>query len=59
MRPILLLARDCITYWMNVWVAPVEWAYDLIESELESEGSPAPAPPEASELFCRNGGHAS
>ncbi|MDB5502864.1 MAG: hypothetical protein JWR89_2766 [Tardiphaga sp.] len=38
MTPALLLARDCIIYWVNVWLAPVEGAFDLIESELVRRG---------------------
>ena len=35
MTPALLLARDCIIYWVNVWLTPVECAFDMIESELQ------------------------
>jgi len=35
MTPALRLARDCIIYWVNVWLAPVECAFDMIESELQ------------------------
>ncbi|RXT42909.1 hypothetical protein B5V03_24090 [Bradyrhizobium betae] len=51
MTPALLLARDCIIYWVNVWVAPVECVFDMIESELVRRGvalegpSPLPRPP--------------
>lgn len=38
MTPALLLARDCIIYWVNVWLAPVECVYDVIESELVRRG---------------------
>ena len=38
MTPALLLARHCIIYWVNVWLAPVECAFDLIESELVRRG---------------------
>lgn len=38
MTTALLLARDCIIYWVNVWVAPVECVFDLIESELVRRG---------------------
>lgn len=38
MTPMLLLSRDCIIYWVNVWIAPVECVFDLIESELERRG---------------------
>ena len=34
----LLLSRDCIICWVNVWLAPVECVFDLIESELERRG---------------------
>jgi hypothetical protein len=36
--PALLFARDCIIYWVNVWLLPVEYAFDMIESELERRG---------------------
>lgn len=38
MTPALLIARDCIIYWVNVWIAPVEYVFDTIESELERRG---------------------
>ena len=38
MTPALLLARDCIIYWVKVWLAPVECAFDTIESELVRRG---------------------
>ena len=38
MTTALLLARDCIICWVNVWLAPVECAFDLIESELVRRG---------------------
>ena len=38
MTPMLLLSRDCIFYWTNVWIVPVEVVLDLIESELELRG---------------------
>jgi hypothetical protein len=38
MTPALLLSRDCIIYWVNVWLAPVECAFDMIESELVRRG---------------------
>lgn len=38
MTPALLLARDCIIYWVNVWLAPVECMFDMIESELVRRG---------------------
>jgi hypothetical protein len=30
--------RDGIIYWVNVWLAPVECMFDMIESELVSRG---------------------
>ncbi|WP_198024772.1 hypothetical protein [Bradyrhizobium sp. Cp5.3] len=46
MTPLLLLSRDCIIYWVNIWIAPVEYVFDLIESELERRGiSPECADP--------------
>jgi hypothetical protein len=38
MTPALLIARDCIIYWVNVWTAPVECVFDVIESELARRG---------------------
>ena len=38
MTPVLLLARDCIILWVNVRLAPVEYAFDIIESELDRRG---------------------
>jgi hypothetical protein len=38
MTPALLIARDCIIYWVNVWIAPVECVFDMIESELARRG---------------------
>lgn len=38
MTPALLLARDCIIYWVNIWIAPVEYTFDMIESELVRRG---------------------
>jgi len=35
MTQALLLARDFIIYWLNVSLVPVEFAYDMIESELQ------------------------
>jgi hypothetical protein len=40
MTPMLLLSRDCIIYWVNVWIAPVECVFDMIESELKRRGIP-------------------
>jgi hypothetical protein len=34
----LLLARDCIICWVTVWLAPVEFMFDMIESELVRRG---------------------
>ena len=39
MTSALLLARDCIIYSVNVWLAPVECAFNMIESELMRRGS--------------------
>jgi hypothetical protein len=38
MTPALLLTRDCIISRAHVWLAPVEYAFDTIESELERRG---------------------
>jgi len=38
MTPSLLFARDFIIHWVNFWVAPVEFTFDMIESELERRG---------------------
>jgi len=38
MTPALLIARDCIIYWVNIWIAPVECVFDVIESELARRG---------------------
>jgi hypothetical protein len=38
MTPALLIARDCIIYWVNFWIAPVEYVFDMIESELARRG---------------------
>jgi hypothetical protein len=38
MTPSLLFARVCIIYWVNVWIAPVECVFDVIECELERRG---------------------
>ena len=38
MTPALLIARDSIIYWVNVWLVPVECAFDMIESELCQRG---------------------
>ena len=38
MTPALLLVRDCIIYSVNVWLVPVECAFNMIESELVRRG---------------------
>ncbi len=38
MTPALLIARDCIIYWVNVWIARLECVFDAIESELARRG---------------------
>ncbi|WP_168195377.1 hypothetical protein [Bradyrhizobium sp. NAS80.1] len=38
MTPLLLLSRDCFICWVNIWIAPVECVFDLIESELAHRG---------------------
>ena len=38
MTPALLLVRDCIIYSVNVWLIPVECAFNIIESELVRRG---------------------
>ena len=38
MTSALLLARDCIVYSVNVWLVPVECAFNMIESELVRRG---------------------
>lgn len=38
MTPALLFVRDCIIYSVNVWLVPVEYAFNLIESELVRRG---------------------
>lgn len=38
MTPVLLLARDCIIYSVNMWLLPVECVFDIIESELARRG---------------------
>lgn len=38
MTSALLLARDGIICWVAVWLAPVECAFDMIESELVRRG---------------------
>jgi hypothetical protein len=34
----LFFARDCIIYSVNVWLVPVECAFNTIESELVRRG---------------------
>ena len=41
MTSALLLARDCIVYSVNVWLVPVECAFNMIESELARRRNPA------------------
>jgi hypothetical protein len=36
--PALLIARGLIIHWVTLWLAPVEHAFDMIESELERRG---------------------
>ncbi|WP_167767602.1 hypothetical protein [Bradyrhizobium frederickii] len=48
MTPALLIARNCIICWVNVWIAPIECAFDVIESELARRGI---APDEAFRLI--------
>jgi hypothetical protein len=38
MTPALLIARGLIVHWVTLWLAPVEYAFDVIESELERRG---------------------
>jgi hypothetical protein len=38
MTSALLLARDCIIYSVNVWLAPVECTFNIVESELTRRG---------------------
>jgi len=38
MTPTLLLVRDCIIHSVNVWLIPVECAFNIIESELVRRG---------------------
>lgn len=37
----LFFARDCIIYSVNVWLVPVECAFNTIESELRAQRGPA------------------
>ena len=34
MTPALLIARGLIIHWVTLWLAPVEYSFDMIESEL-------------------------
>jgi hypothetical protein len=38
MTPALLIARSLIVHWVTVWLAPAEYAFDMIESELKRRG---------------------
>jgi hypothetical protein len=38
MIPSLLFTRDFIIRWVNFWSAPLEHAFDMIESELRRRG---------------------
>jgi hypothetical protein len=38
MTPTLIPVRDCIIYSVNVWLVPVECAFNIIESELARRG---------------------
>jgi hypothetical protein len=38
MTPALLIARGLIIHWVTLWLAPVEYSFDVIESELERRG---------------------
>ncbi|WP_167353992.1 hypothetical protein ACNJX9_13075 [Bradyrhizobium sp. DASA03076] len=40
MTPALLIARDCIICWVNAWIAPIEYVFDVIEAELARRGVP-------------------
>jgi hypothetical protein len=39
MTSALLLARDYIIYSVNVWLVPVECAFNMIEAELVRRGA--------------------
>ena len=39
MTSALLLARDCSFYSVNVWLVPVECAFNMIEAELVRRGA--------------------
>jgi hypothetical protein len=38
MTPALLIARGFIIHWVTFWLAPVEYSFNMIESELERRG---------------------
>jgi hypothetical protein len=38
MTPALLIARTLIVHWVTLWLVPAEYAFDMIESELERRG---------------------
>jgi hypothetical protein len=38
MTPALLVTRSLIIYWVTFFLAPVEFTFDMIESELERRG---------------------
>ncbi|SIO37416.1 hypothetical protein SAMN05443247_04563 [Bradyrhizobium erythrophlei] len=38
MTSALLLARNCIIYSVNVWLVPVECAFNIIQSEFVRRG---------------------
>jgi hypothetical protein len=38
MMPAPLIARHVIIYWVNVWIAPVECVFDMIEPEPARRG---------------------
>jgi hypothetical protein len=38
MTQVLLLARGFIIQWVTLWLAPVEFTFDIIEAELERRG---------------------
>jgi hypothetical protein len=61
MTPTLLLVRDCIIYSVNVWLIPVECAFNIIELELVRRdvqlyrpNSAQCAPPEGAFAMTRN-----
>ena len=38
MTSALLLVRDCIICGVTLWLAPVEYVFDMVESELVRRG---------------------